>query len=365
MTRAIAVLIGALVVPALVAPAHGQPWLAAEVPAAWPVSSPQRTAFRPGALPALGLYQPVARGAAIGVRARAGVLGDGAAPGAGLRDPGLAGLGTVSVATRIAAGGWWLELAGGAAITGADLVPALELGAGVTRPVGGLELGPVVRLLHVDAPDMAVGFGAADVALLGLEVRRRARPPAARRPAVAARTPVAIATRPAPRPVEAVPAPRDLDPLRDRLTSCRELAAVLAGGTPGDGCAVEGDVVVHHDRIVLSEQVLFELNRARVRRRARPVIAAIARMWTDRSPDARLVVEGHADVRGPDDFNVWLSQERAVRARAALIAAGVAAARIDAVGRGTAQPRDPGRDEAAHARNRRVEFVIVHAGAAP
>ncbi|MEZ4365308.1 MAG: OmpA family protein [Kofleriaceae bacterium] len=75
-------------------------------------------------------------------------------------------------------------------------------------------------------------------------------------------------------------------------------------------------------------------------------------------------VEGHADVRGDAAYNLWLSQERADRVAHALIAAGVAPHQIDAIGLGATQPRATGDDDAAHARNRRVEFVLLETLAA-
>jgi hypothetical protein len=75
-----------------------------------------------------------------------------------------------------------------------------------------------------------------------------------------------------------------------------------------------------------------------------------------------VIIEGHADVRGPDDYNLALSQRRAELARAALVKQGFTVERIDAVGYGRSRPRDPGTSDEAHHRNRRVEFVIVRHG---
>jgi peptidoglycan-associated lipoprotein len=73
----------------------------------------------------------------------------------------------------------------------------------------------------------------------------------------------------------------------------------------------------------------------------------------------QVTVEGHADVRGPNDYNQELSQRRAERAREVLVTGGFDAERVAAVGYGRSRPRDDGMTEAAHRRNRRVEFVIV------
>jgi outer membrane protein OmpA-like peptidoglycan-associated protein len=51
--------------------------------------------------------------------------------------------------------------------------------------------------------------------------------------------------------------------------------------------------------------------------------------------------------------------------RAELIKEGVPEDKVDAVGYGATRPRDPGTDEEAHQRNRRVEFAIHRKTKAP
>ena len=129
---------------------------------------------------------------------------------------------------------------------------------------------------------------------------------------------------------------------------------MLDGAVAGDGCSAGGPIQIERDRIILAEQVLFKVRRARVRTAARPILRAIAVAWR-RGDWQRLTIEGHADVRGDATYNQWLSQLRAERARAALIAAGVPADAIEAIGYGATRPRSA--DD--HDANRRVEFVIV------
>jgi len=109
---------------------------------------------------------------------------------------------------------------------------------------------------------------------------------------------------------------------------------------------------------VLDEHVVFDVGRARIHSRGRDVIAAIARAWRAHPEWERVVIEGHADTRGPDDYNLELSRRRAVQVRRVLLRHGIDPLRIDAVGYGRSRPRDSGTTEAAHRRNRRVEFVI-------
>jgi outer membrane protein OmpA-like peptidoglycan-associated protein len=70
-------------------------------------------------------------------------------------------------------------------------------------------------------------------------------------------------------------------------------------------------------------------------------------------------IEGHTDSRGDDAFNLDLSQRRTEAVRTYLINKGVEANRLEAKGYGETKPLVTGNNEAAWAKNRRVDFFIV------
>ena len=72
-----------------------------------------------------------------------------------------------------------------------------------------------------------------------------------------------------------------------------------------------------------------------------------------RYPETTIVVEGHTDSRGSDAYNQVLSEKRAQAVRTAMVEAGVAAERIEAVGYGESRPISS--DDAV---NRRVSITI-------
>jgi peptidoglycan-associated lipoprotein len=70
----------------------------------------------------------------------------------------------------------------------------------------------------------------------------------------------------------------------------------------------------------------------------------------------RFTLEGHADERGTDEYNMVLSQKRAASVRKYLVDLGVSGGALDTVGYGENKPAMSGSNEEAWAANRRVEF---------
>ena len=71
---------------------------------------------------------------------------------------------------------------------------------------------------------------------------------------------------------------------------------------------------------------------------------------------AQVRLEGHADERGSREYNLALGQKRAEAVRQAMTLMGVSDKQVEAVSFGKEKPADPGHDEAAWAKNRRVDI---------
>jgi peptidoglycan-associated lipoprotein len=70
----------------------------------------------------------------------------------------------------------------------------------------------------------------------------------------------------------------------------------------------------------------------------------------------KVQLEGHTDERGGREYNLALGQKRAETVRRALTLLGVSDAQLEAVSFGKEKPAANGSDEAAFAKNRRVEI---------
>lgn len=73
----------------------------------------------------------------------------------------------------------------------------------------------------------------------------------------------------------------------------------------------------------------------------------------------RILVTGHTDDRGSDEYNVALGMRRAAETKRFLVDRGIAGSRIDIATRGEEEPAVRGEDETAWSRNRRAEFKMI------
>lgn len=111
--------------------------------------------------------------------------------------------------------------------------------------------------------------------------------------------------------------------------------------------------------IVLSLQLQFETQTARLRPESDATLAEIARVLADH-PEVELVeVQGHTDETGTPELNRALGQARAVTVVAWLVQHGVASGRLVAKGYGSDRPIADNTTEEGRTKNRRVEFRVL------
>ena len=100
----------------------------------------------------------------------------------------------------------------------------------------------------------------------------------------------------------------------------------------------------------------FDFDKADIKPDSQPIIDEIVKLLKEK-PDLNLIVEGHTDNAGKPDYNKQLSDKRAKAVMSAVVAKGVEAKRLKAVGYGQEKPIADNNTDEGRAKNRRVELV--------
>ncbi len=130
----------------------------------------------------------------------------------------------------------------------------------------------------------------------------------------------------------------------DAETAAQQLAALQAQQTRRGMVMTMGDVLFDTGKATLKPGADLTLNRLGD--------------FLQQNSDTRIIVEGHTDSRGSDEYNQQLSRERSQSVANALASRGVTADRVQVVGRGEGYPVASNDDAAGRQQNRRVEIIF-------
>lgn len=109
--------------------------------------------------------------------------------------------------------------------------------------------------------------------------------------------------------------------------------------------------------VMTLSDVLFDTGQATLKPGADRALDRLAQYLKD-SPETHVIIEGHTDSVGSDDYNLALSQRRAQAVADALTTRGVSTGRIQTKGLGKAYPVASNDTQAGRQQNRRVEIVF-------
>jgi len=102
----------------------------------------------------------------------------------------------------------------------------------------------------------------------------------------------------------------------------------------------------------------FDYDKFFIRDDAKPVLESNA-AWLNKWKTAKLLIEGHCDERGTEEYNLALGEKRAKSTLDYLVSLGVSPDRLKIISYGKSQPLDPASNESAWAKNRRAQFTII------
>jgi outer membrane protein OmpA-like peptidoglycan-associated protein len=155
----------------------------------------------------------------------------------------------------------------------------------------------------------------------------------------------------------------DKDGIPDTKDKCPNEPETFNGFEDEDGCPDKGKVIIEGNNVIILEKIQFETGSAKIRKESNGILEAVASTLKGHPEFELLEVQGHADERGGDAMNLKLTDARAHAVMEALVARGVEAKRLQAVGYGEYCPIDHEKTAKAFEKNRRVEFkVVINAG---
>jgi OOP family OmpA-OmpF porin len=120
--------------------------------------------------------------------------------------------------------------------------------------------------------------------------------------------------------------------------------------------------VLKKDKLELPGEIAFESGKAVIMPESEPIIDSL-KNYLEKTPRVtKLRIEGHTDNVGAPEANEKLSGERALAIKAALVAKGIKAERLLAVGFGQTKPIADNTTDEGKAKNRRTEFHVAELG---
>lgn len=128
--------------------------------------------------------------------------------------------------------------------------------------------------------------------------------------------------------------------------------------TPGEETAAESALQADEAAKSIFRDVLFDYDKYDIRDDARPALDAVA-TYLGKNKGINIVVEGHCDDRGTNEYNLALGEKRAKAAKNYLASLGVAADRMIVITFGEEKPLCTAQNESCWQQNRRAHFVIV------
>ncbi len=106
------------------------------------------------------------------------------------------------------------------------------------------------------------------------------------------------------------------------------------------------------------KMIHFDYDRFFIREDAKPVLEANA-AWLKKFKSAKILIEGHCDERGTEEYNLALGEKRARSTFDYLVSLGVPQDRMRIISYGKSQPLDTGHNEVAWQKNRRAQFLVI------
>jgi peptidoglycan-associated lipoprotein len=137
-------------------------------------------------------------------------------------------------------------------------------------------------------------------------------------------------------------------------TGADSSGANAASSTEGEDQDAQGPL----EGMLAKRTIYFDFDSSEIRGEGTDIVAAHAKYLAARGGQ-KVRLEGHTDERGSREYNIGLGERRAQAVRRALLLQGATESQLSTVSYGEERPAAAGSDEAAWAKNRRVEIVYL------
>jgi peptidoglycan-associated lipoprotein len=152
--------------------------------------------------------------------------------------------------------------------------------------------------------------------------------------------------KPAPPPAAPAPAPSPAPPVAAAPPAPPPPAAPPARPAPREFAATSELRTIH-----------FDFDKSDIRPGDAAILDANAR-WLAANPKHVVMIEGHCDERGTNEYNLALGERRARATMSYLVARGVQASRLTTISYGEERPLCTEKNERCWSRNRRAQFLV-------
>jgi len=109
------------------------------------------------------------------------------------------------------------------------------------------------------------------------------------------------------------------------------------------------------------KDIHFDFDKYDIKQEDIPTLKKVASVL-QKHPNLKVIIEGHCDERGTNDYNFALGQKRANAAKQYLIMLGVLSSKIEIISYGEEKPLCTEHDETCWQKNRRAHFVFIEEG---
>jgi peptidoglycan-associated lipoprotein len=146
----------------------------------------------------------------------------------------------------------------------------------------------------------------------------------------------------------------EADKLAADQAAAQQQAATTNYNVPTLG---EQEVPIDEQAKAALKDINFDYDSADLSAEAKDILAGNEK-WLEAHPDLNILIEGHCDERGTEEFNLALGEKRAKSVMDYMVSLGIGSGRLSVISYGESMPLDSGHDEAAWAKNRRAHFAI-------